>query len=30
LQDLLRQGVISDDVFRRLVTDIDTELHQVG
>ncbi len=30
LQDLLRQGVISDDVFRRLVSDIDTELEEVG
>jgi CPA1 family monovalent cation:H+ antiporter len=30
LQDLLRQGVISDDVFGRLVTDIDAELQQVG
>jgi CPA1 family monovalent cation:H+ antiporter len=30
LQDLLRQGVVSDDVFRRLVTDIDTELRQAG
>jgi len=30
LQDLLRQGVISDDVFRRLVSDIDTELQEVG
>ncbi len=30
LQDLLRQGVISDDVFRRLVSEIDSELRQVG
>ena len=30
LQDLLRQGAISDDVFRRLVSDIDTELQEVG
>jgi CPA1 family monovalent cation:H+ antiporter len=30
LQDLLRQGMISDDVFRRLVSDIDTELQEVG
>lgn len=30
LQDLLRQGVISDDVFRRLVTDIDTDLDEAG
>jgi len=30
LQDLLRQGLISDDVFRRVVSDIDAELRQVG
>ena len=30
LQDLLRQGAISDDVFRRLVSDIDSELQEVG
>jgi hypothetical protein len=30
LQDLLRQGVISDDVFRRLVSDIDAELEEAG
>jgi CPA1 family monovalent cation:H+ antiporter len=29
LQDLLRQGAISDDVFRRLVSEIDAELRQV-
>jgi hypothetical protein len=28
-QDLLRRGVISDDVFRRLVSEIDAELRQV-
>jgi CPA1 family monovalent cation:H+ antiporter len=30
LQDLVRQGVISDDVFRRLVSDMDTELQEIG
>ena len=30
LQDLLRQGVISDDVFRRLISDIDTDLQEIG
>jgi CPA1 family monovalent cation:H+ antiporter len=30
LQDLLRQGVISDDVFRRLVSDVDAELQEIG
>ena len=30
LQDLLQQGAISDEVFRRLVSDIDTELQRIG